>query len=90
MLDAAAASALGRALRGPAVVIVKHTNLRLAPGDDAVAATHTLISFLRDAAPWGVEVSIEGGSFDAGQGYMVDTSAPPLLAAREALREAYG
>jgi acetylornithine deacetylase/succinyl-diaminopimelate desuccinylase-like protein len=65
-------------------------SLRLAPGDDAVAATHTLISFLRDAAPWGVEVSIEGGSFDAGQGYMVDTSAPPLLAAREALREAYG
>ena len=65
-------------------------SLRLAPGDDAVAATHALISFLRDAAPWGVEVSIEGGSFDAGQGYMVDTSAPPLLAAREALREAYG
>jgi acetylornithine deacetylase/succinyl-diaminopimelate desuccinylase-like protein len=65
-------------------------SLRLAPGDDATAATETLIAFLRDAAPWGVEVSVTGGSFDAGQGYMVDTAAPALLAAREALREAYG
>ena len=65
-------------------------SLRLAPGDDAVAATDLLHSFLRDAAPWGVEVTIEGGSFDAGQGYMVDTSAPALLAAREALEAAYG
>ena len=29
-------------------------SLRLAPGDDAVAATETLIAFLKDAAPWGV------------------------------------
>lgn len=65
-------------------------SLRLAPGDDAVAATHLLHAFLRDAAPWGVEVTIEGGSFDAGQGYMVDTSAPALLAARSALHDAYG
>jgi cysteinylglycine-S-conjugate dipeptidase len=65
-------------------------SLRLAPGDDAAAATETLIAFLKDAAPWGVEVSIEGGAFDAGQGYMVDTAAPALLAAREALQEAYG
>ena len=65
-------------------------SLRLAPGDDAVAATQTLITFLKDAAPWGVEVSVTGGGFDAGQGYMVDTAAPALLAAREALREAYG
>lgn len=65
-------------------------SLRLAPGDDAVAATDTLIAFLENAAPWGVEVTIEGGAFDAGQGYMVDTSAPALHAAREALQEAYG
>jgi acetylornithine deacetylase/succinyl-diaminopimelate desuccinylase-like protein len=65
-------------------------SLRLAPGDDAVAATHLLHAFLRDAAPWGVEVTIEDGSFDAGQGYMVDTSAPALLAARSALHDAYG
>jgi acetylornithine deacetylase/succinyl-diaminopimelate desuccinylase-like protein len=65
-------------------------SLRLAPGDDATAATETLIAFLKDAAPWGVEVSVEGGGFDAGQGYMVDTAAPALLAAREALHDAYG
>ncbi|MEO8293258.1 MAG: dipeptidase, partial [Actinomycetota bacterium] len=65
-------------------------SLRLAPGDDAVAASDKLIAFLKSAAPWGVEVTIEGGSFDAGQGYMVDTSVPALLAAREALEAAYG
>ena len=65
-------------------------SLRLAPGDDAVSATETLTSFLKDAAPWGVEVTIEGGSFDAGQGYTVDASGPMLGAARAALREAYG
>ncbi len=65
-------------------------SLRLAPGDDAAAATETLIAYLKDAAPWGVEVSVEGGGFDAGQGYMVDTAAPALVAAREALHEAYG
>ena len=65
-------------------------SLRLAPGDDAVAATHLLHAFLRDAAPWGVEVTIVGGSFDAGQGHMVDMAAPALLAAREALHDAYG
>jgi len=65
-------------------------SLRLAPGDDAAAATETLIAYLKGAAPWGVEVSVEGGGFDAGQGYMVDTAAPALVAAREALHEAYG
>jgi cysteinylglycine-S-conjugate dipeptidase len=65
-------------------------SLRLAPGDDAVEATTTLVTFLRDAAPWGVEVTIEGGAFDAGQGYIVDTSAPALHAARDALAESYG
>ena len=64
-------------------------SLRIAPGDDAVAATQTLTTFLRDAAPWGVEVTVERGSFEAGQGYIVDTSAPALHAARDALYEAY-
>jgi acetylornithine deacetylase/succinyl-diaminopimelate desuccinylase-like protein len=64
-------------------------SLRLAPGDDAVAATGTLMTFLEDSAPWGVEVTVEPGSSN-GQGYMVDTSAAALHAAREALEEAYG
>ena len=65
-------------------------SLRLAPGDDAIAAAEKLVTFLRDAAPWGVEVTIMGGAFDAGPGYMVDTAAPELHAARDALAEAYG
>jgi acetylornithine deacetylase/succinyl-diaminopimelate desuccinylase-like protein len=65
-------------------------SLRLAPGDDPVAASDALRRFLLDAAPWGVEVTIEGGAFDAGLGYLVDTSTPAVTAAREALAEAFG
>jgi acetylornithine deacetylase/succinyl-diaminopimelate desuccinylase-like protein len=67
-------------------------SLRLAPGDDAVAARDKLIGHLRANAPWGVEVSIADGNggFEAGQGYVVDTGSPPFRAARTALAEAYG
>lgn len=65
-------------------------SLRLAPGDDPVAASARLQAFLLDAAPWGVQVSIFGGAFDAGLGYLVDTTAPGVVAAREALAETYG
>jgi acetylornithine deacetylase/succinyl-diaminopimelate desuccinylase-like protein len=63
-------------------------SLRLAPGDDAVAASGRLVGFLRQAAPWGVEVEIEAN--EMGQGYMVDTTAPAYRAAKESLAEAYG
>jgi acetylornithine deacetylase/succinyl-diaminopimelate desuccinylase-like protein len=43
-------------------------SLRLAPGDDAVAATQLLHSFLLDAAPWGVEATIEGRIVRRGTG----------------------
>lgn len=65
-------------------------SLRLAPGDDPVAATERLRSFLVEAPPWGVEVSIQDGSFDAGRGHIVDTSVGPIGAARDALAQAYG
>ena len=46
---------------------------------------------LRAHAPWGAEVTFEGGSgFEAGHGYMVDTSAPASRAAMDALAQAYG
>jgi len=66
-------------------------SLRVAPGDDPVAANRALGDFLRANAPWGVDVSVTGGGgFEAGNGYMVDTSAPAYAAARDGLREAFG
>jgi acetylornithine deacetylase/succinyl-diaminopimelate desuccinylase-like protein len=66
-------------------------SLRIAPGDDPVAARQALVRHLRDHAPWGVEVTFEGDSgFEAGHGYIVDTSAPASRAAIAALEQAYG
>lgn len=65
-------------------------SLRIAPGDDPVAANERLCSFLMDAAPWGVEVTVDGGASEAGRGHVVDTDLPAYAAARAALAEAYG
>jgi acetylornithine deacetylase/succinyl-diaminopimelate desuccinylase-like protein len=61
--------------------------LRVAPGDDPVAATNLLADHLRAVAPWGVRVEIT--PHDAGPGYLVDTSSPTYAAARDALGEAF-
>ncbi|MEA2554681.1 MAG: hypothetical protein QOI60_12, partial [Actinomycetota bacterium] len=48
-------------------------SLRVAPGDDPVAANDKLVAHLKAHAPWGVQVTIEhGGGFEAGHGYIVD------------------
>jgi hypothetical protein len=66
-------------------------SLRVAPGDDPVAANRKLTEHLLANAPWGVQVSVDGGGgFEAGHGYIVETDNAPYLAAREALSEAYG
>ena len=66
-------------------------SLRLAPGDDPSAARQALVDHLRHHAPWGVEVTFEGGSgFEAGHGYLVDTSTPASRAAMDSLARAYG
>jgi acetylornithine deacetylase/succinyl-diaminopimelate desuccinylase-like protein len=66
-------------------------SLRLAPSDDPGAAREALVDHLRAHAPWGVEVTFEGGSgFEAGHGYLVDTSTPASRAAMDALARAYG
>src|SRR5687767_1562749 len=66
-------------------------SLRLAPGDDPAAAREALVEHLRAHAPWGVEVTFEGGAgFEAGHGHLVDTSTPASRAAMEALAQAYG
>jgi acetylornithine deacetylase/succinyl-diaminopimelate desuccinylase-like protein len=62
-------------------------SLRLAPGDDPAAGREALVSHLRAAAPWGVEVEIEAN--EAGMGYMVDTTTPAYGAARDALVAAF-
>lgn len=66
-------------------------SLRVAPGDDPVAANQKLVEHLVAHAPWGVQVTIErGGGFEAGHGYVVDTDNPAYRAAHAALSEAYG
>jgi acetylornithine deacetylase/succinyl-diaminopimelate desuccinylase-like protein len=65
-------------------------SLRIAPGDDPVAAHERLVKHLESHAPWGVDVRIEsGGGFEAGRGYLVDTDHPAFRAAVEALSAAY-
>jgi acetylornithine deacetylase/succinyl-diaminopimelate desuccinylase-like protein len=66
-------------------------SLRIAPGDDPVAARQALVDHVRSHAPWGVEVTFEGTSgFEAGHGHLVDTTSPVSRAAMDALAQAYG
>ena len=66
-------------------------SLRIAPGDDPVAARQALVDHLRSHAPWGVEVTFEESSgFEAGHGHLVDTTRPASRAAMDALAQAYG
>jgi acetylornithine deacetylase/succinyl-diaminopimelate desuccinylase-like protein len=63
-------------------------SLRLAPGQDPVAARDALVRHLESAAPWGVRVTIDAA--EAGMGYLVDTSTPAYRAAVRSLSEAFG
>lgn len=66
-------------------------SLRVAPGDDPVAAHEKLVAHLKASAPWGVDVEVQGsGAFEAGRGYLVDTDVPAYRAARAAMAEAWG
>jgi acetylornithine deacetylase/succinyl-diaminopimelate desuccinylase-like protein len=66
-------------------------SLRVAPGDDPVAANDKLVSFLKASTPWGVEMNVEGGhGFEAGWGHLVDTDHPAYQVARGAMAEAWG
>jgi acetylornithine deacetylase/succinyl-diaminopimelate desuccinylase-like protein len=83
------------AIRGSSNQIVPvaraRVSLRVAPGDDPAAANEKLVAHLKAHAPWGVQVTVEGGSgFEAGWGYLVDTDSDAYRAARGALAEAYG
>ncbi|MFE7314754.1 M20/M25/M40 family metallo-hydrolase [Streptomyces sp. NPDC057555] len=62
--------------------------LRLAPGDDAVAARQALARHLRHHTPWGLHVTVTEG--EAGQPFAVDARGPAFDAARRAYGRAYG
>ncbi len=65
-------------------------SLRLAPGDDPVEGNRSLVEFLKASAPWGVEVSVEGGGgFEAGHGYLVSAENEAFTAGRDAMAEAW-
>ncbi len=62
--------------------------LRIAPGDDPVAASEALVAHLRTHAPWGAEVTVSAGRPVAP--YAADTTGPAYAAARSAYGEAFG
>jgi acetylornithine deacetylase/succinyl-diaminopimelate desuccinylase-like protein len=61
--------------------------LRMAPGEDHRGAVEKLTDHLRDAAPWGVRVTID--TEEPGAGYIVDASTPTYRAAMSALGAAF-
>lgn len=61
---------------------------RLAPDQDPQRALAVLVDWLRDNAPWGLEVTVTPGA--AGAGYHGDPDTPAMKAARRALAAAYG
>ena len=62
--------------------------LRIAPGDDPVAASEALVTHLRTHAPWGAEVTVNAGRPVAP--YAAETTGPAYAAARSAYAEAFG
>ena len=62
--------------------------LRIAPGDDPVAASEALVAHLRTHAPWGAEVTVSAGRPVAP--YSADTTGPAYAAARSAYSDAFG
>ena len=62
--------------------------LRIAPGDDPVAASEALVEHLRTHAPWGAEVTVSAGRPVAP--YAADTTGPAYAAARSAYADAFG
>jgi cysteinylglycine-S-conjugate dipeptidase len=62
--------------------------MRVAPGADAEGELAKLMDFLRERAPWGVEVEVT--RVKASHPFIVKAGGPVIEAAREALSQAYG
>ncbi|MGD9986058.1 dipeptidase [Pseudonocardia sp.] len=64
-------------------------SMRLAPGEDALAAQQTLAEHLRAHVPWGAHVSVEPGSGVA-EPFALQSTGSAYDAARSAYSRAYG
>jgi acetylornithine deacetylase/succinyl-diaminopimelate desuccinylase-like protein len=62
--------------------------LRLAPTDDPHLAMDALSQHIRDLAPWGVAVTVEGD--ERARGYEVETDNPFYEACRRSMADAWG
>ncbi|MEP7054979.1 MAG: dipeptidase [Actinomycetota bacterium] len=63
-------------------------SLRIAPGQDAVAAMSALIAHLQANAPWGAQVTVTPG--ETGAAYRINANGPVYDAARRAFATAWG
>jgi acetylornithine deacetylase/succinyl-diaminopimelate desuccinylase-like protein len=63
-------------------------SMRLAPGEDADRAMDALVAHIEEAAPWGVQVSVERGG--VGEAFARDTTGPTYDAYRAGMRVGYG
>ena len=62
--------------------------LRIAPGADPEVEIGKLMDYLRESAPWGVQVDVK--RVKASDAFMAPKGGPAMAAALEALRAAYG
>ena len=63
-------------------------SMRIIPGSDADAQLDALMDHLRAQRPWNCEVMVE--KIKTGHPFAVDESHPAIVAAKDALSEAYG
>ena len=63
-------------------------SMRIVPGSDGDAQLEALMAHLRGVRPWNCEVVVE--KVKVGHPFAVDESHPAIVAAEDALREAYG
>lgn len=63
-------------------------SMRIIPGSDGDAQLEALMAHLRSQRPWNAEVIVE--KVKVGHPFAVDESHPAIVAAEDALREAYG
>lgn len=63
-------------------------SMRIIPGSDGDAQLEALMAHLRGVRPWNCEVVVE--KVKVGHPFAVDESHPAIVAAEDALREAYG
>jgi len=62
--------------------------MRIVPGSDADAQLDALVAHLESTRPWNCKVEVQ--KIKAGHPFAVDGAHPAIVAAEEALEEAYG